>query len=77
MDRDERLDLIAFANGVRVDPATPGGDADLMAFLIGDLCDFRDRPTTEALTNRRRAVLARHDETHYAELAARHGWPVD
>lgn len=72
---DARLDFIAFANGVRIDPTTPGGDADLMAFLIGDLCDFRDRPAEEALTNRRRAVLQHHDPEHYAELAARHSWP--
>lgn len=74
-DLDARLDLIAFANGLRVDPATPGGDADLMAFLIGDLCDFRERPALEALTNRRRATLQRHDPERYAELALRHGWP--
>ncbi len=78
-DADARLDLIAFAfafaNGVRVDPSTPGGDADLTAYLIGDLCEYRNRPVFDAVTNRRRSVLERHDAEHLAELAARHRWP--
>lgn len=73
---DDRLDLIAFANGLRVAPDTPGGDADLMAFLIGDLCDRRAEPVVECLTNRRIDVLRHYDAAHYAELARRYGWPL-
>lgn len=75
MDINARLDLIALANGIRNDPETPGGDADLMSYLIGDLCEKRDRPAAECLTNRRRAVMERFDREYFAELVARHGWP--
>lgn len=74
MNINDRLDLIAFANGVRVDPETPDGNADLMAFLIGDLCDKRDLPVAECLSNRRVAVLRAYDAEHYDDLASRHGW---
>ncbi|RYG41013.1 hypothetical protein EON79_21560 [bacterium] len=74
VDPDARLDLIAIANGIRIDSSTPDGDADLMGFLIGELCDERDRPVRDRLTNRRMAVLRLYDPARYAELAKRHGW---
>lgn len=74
---DARLDLILFANGLRSDASTPGGDADLMTYLIGDLCEFRESPVETYLTNRRRAVLQAYDSEHYGELASKHGWPLD